>query len=65
MGFARSELDTGASKTIAFEVPVSVLAYIGLLPWMTITGIVKASWSQNRRGIAELFCVSVSGPTYF
>ncbi|HSA54591.1 MAG TPA: fibronectin type III-like domain-contianing protein [Gemmatimonadaceae bacterium] len=64
VGFARVELEPGASKTVTFTVPLSVLAYTGLSgDLMMEPGLVELSVgtsSSDHRSTAKL---TVTGKT--
>jgi beta-xylosidase len=64
IGFARVELEPGASKTIAFAVPISLLAYTGLSGELVMEpGPVELSAGSSSSDIRSSATLTVTGQT--
>jgi beta-glucosidase len=64
VGFARLELKPGASKTVTFEVPLSVLAYTGVSGDLVIEpGPVEVSAGSSSSDIRSSATFTVTGTT--
>ena len=64
VGFARLELEPGASKTIAFELPLSVLAYTGLSGELVMEpGPVEMSVGSSSNDIRSKATFTITGRT--
>lgn len=64
VGFARLELEPGASKTVTFEVSTSVLAYTGLSGELVVEpGPVEVSAGSSSSDIRSSATFTVTGTT--
>jgi hypothetical protein len=64
IGFARLDLEPGASKTVAFVVPMSLLAYTGLSGELVMEpGSVEVSAGSNSSDIRSTATFTVTGQT--
>jgi beta-xylosidase len=64
IGFARVDLEPGASKTVTFEVPLSVLAYTGVSGDLVMEpGPVEVSVGSSSSDIRSSATVTVTGTT--
>ena len=64
VGFARLDLEPGASKTVSFTVPLSVLAYTGLSGDLVIEpGPVQVSAGSSSGDIRSTATFTVAGRT--
>ena len=64
VGFARVDLEPGASKPVTFEVPMSVLAYTGLSGELVIEpGPVELSAGSSSSDIRPTATLNVTGKT--
>ena len=64
IGFARLELEPGASKTVTFDVPLSVLAYTGVSGDLVIEpGPVELSAGSSSDDIRSRAHLRVTGKT--
>jgi len=64
IGFARLDLEPGASKTVTFVVPMSLLAYTGLSGELVMEpGPVKVSAGSSFSDLRSSATVTVTGQT--
>jgi beta-xylosidase len=64
IGFARLDLESGASKTVAFTVPISVLAYTGLSGDLVMeAGPVEVSAGSSSSDIRSSATFTATGQT--
>jgi beta-glucosidase len=64
IGFARVDLDPGASKAVSFVVPISVLAYTGLSGQLVVEpGPVEVSAGSSSSDIRSAVTLTVTGKT--
>jgi beta-xylosidase len=64
IGFARLDLEPGASKTVAFVVPISLLAYTGLSGELVMEpGPVEVSAGSSSMDIRSSATFTVTGQT--
>jgi beta-glucosidase len=64
IGFARVNLEPGASETVAFEVPLSVLAYTGISGEVVIEpGPVEVSAGSSSSDIRSSAKFTITGKT--
>ena len=62
IGFARLELEPGASKTVTFDVPLSVLGYTGLSGDLVMEpGPIELSAGSSSHDLRSKATLSVSG----
>jgi beta-xylosidase len=64
VGFARVDLEPGASKTVTFVVPMSLLAYTGLSGGLVMEpGLVEVSAGSSSSDIRSSAKLTVTGKT--
>jgi beta-glucosidase len=64
IGFARVDLEPGASKTAAFEVPMSLLAYTGISGELVMEpGPVEVSAGSSSSDIRSSAKITITGKT--